>query len=411
MVEVRDWSVSSLSAVSNKPQYGVIASGKDIPDGPLLIRQTDIKSGTIDWSTAPRCELSGEKIAKYMLKRGDILVSRLGSIGNVATVKENRSDAVFAGYLIRFRIKTTLANPFFVGYLLQSPSWKNHVRNVHSGAVQPTLNAKQMGEFRFALPPLAEQRAIAATLGALDDKIESNKKAHSLIEEICWVKFSSLLSAKQTATGTVGSLGKIVGGGTPLKSNASFYQKGGIPWVTPKDLSIQNQKFISKGALDISESGYRASSAKIMPAGSVLFSSRAPIGYMAIAVNDISTNQGFKSVVPNSEMGTPFTYLSLRNALPTIQAHAGGSTFKEISAKGMKNIPIPLLDPHQIQMFNSWCEDMFDRQMSMQNENLTLAALRDTLLPELMSGRIRVPEAWEVVQEATDTELPGVENG
>lgn len=285
-----------------------------------------------------------------------------------------------------------------------------NLNNWRQGSGQPLLNQNILKNITFDAPKYDSRRAIAATLGALDDKIESNNKTQELVEEICWLQFLSLLDSAETTVGTVEQLGKVVGGGTPRKSNTSFYQNDGISWVTPKDLSIQKQKFISKGAIDISEAGYKASGAKLMPAGTVLFSSRAPIGYMGIALNAISTNQGFKSVVPNPQIGTPFTYFSLRRVLPTIEAHAGGSTFKEISGTGMKNIEILMPPTKSIMLFNSWCQGMFDKQISMQEENKVLAKLRDTLLPELMAGRIRVPEAREVIQETTDIQLPEGEN-
>ena len=122
--------------------------------------------------------------------------------------------------------------------------------------------------------------------------------------------------------GTIADLGTVVGGGTPSKAKPEYYTDDGIAWITPKDLSIDKSKFIAHGENDISELGYRNSSATMMPAGTVLFSSRAPIGYIAIASNEVTTNQGFKSVVPHPEIGTPFVYYFLIHNLPLIESKA-----------------------------------------------------------------------------------------
>ena len=155
---------------------------------------------------------------------------------------------------------------------------------------------------------------------------------------------------------------------------------------------MDKSKFVSRGADDITELGLRNSSASIMPAGTVLFSSRAPIGYIAIADGDVTTNQGFKSVVPNSNIGTAFVYYFLKNALPTIENMASGSTFKEISGSAMRTVPAIIPDDESLQEFADFCEPLFQQQRALETENRSLATLRDSLLPKLMSGELDVSE-------------------
>ena len=127
-----------------------------------------------------------------------------------------------------------------------------------------------------------------------------------------------------------------------------------------------------------------------MPAGTVLFSSRAPIGYIAIAANEVTTNQGFKSVVPHNNIGTAFMYYLLKLLLPTIEGMASGSTFKEISGAGMKNVPVVIPDDKTIENFNAFCCPIFQQQKILEAENSCLSNIRDTLLPQLMSGELDV---------------------
>ncbi|MBR0419012.1 MAG: restriction endonuclease subunit S [Erysipelotrichaceae bacterium] len=190
--------------------------------------------------------------------------------------------------------------------------------------------------------------------------------------------------------GTVSDLGTVVGGSTPSKAKAEYYTDNGIAWITPKDLSVNKSKFISHGADDITELGLCNSSATIMPPGTVLFSSRAPIGYIAIADGEVTTNQGFKSVVPFGHVGTAFVYFFLKNALPTIENMASGSTFKEISGSAMRTVPAVIPDNNILREFSEFCEPLFQQQRSLEAENRSLAALRDCLLPRLMSGDLDV---------------------
>src|SRR5699024_2005049 len=135
--------------------------------------------------------------------------------------------------------------------------------------------------------------------------------------------------------GTISDLGTVVGGSTPSKSKPEYYTENGIAWITPKDLSVNKAKFISHGENDITELGLKNSSASIMPEGTVLFSSRAPIRYIAIAAGKVTTNQGFKAVIPKPEIGTAFVYYFLKHNLSIIEGMASGSTFKEVSGSTM----------------------------------------------------------------------------
>lgn len=192
--------------------------------------------------------------------------------------------------------------------------------------------------------------------------------------------------------GTISDLGAVVGGSTPSKTKPEYYTDSGIGWITPKDLSINKSKFISHGENDITELGLKNSSATIMPEGTVLFSSRAPIGYIAIAGGEVTTNQGFKSIVPKPEIGTPFVYFFLKHNLPTIEGMASGSTFKEVSGSTMKNIPAVIADAETLARFNDFCTPIFAQQRILEEQNKALAALRDKLLPKLMSGEIDVSD-------------------
>lgn len=149
---------------------------------------------------------------------------------------------------------------------------------------------------------------------------------------------------------TLGDVAEIVGGGTPKTDRADYFG-GEIPWITPADLSGYTEKFISRGARNITQTGLENSGARLMPAGAVLFSSRAPIGYVAIAANPVSTNQGFKSFILRDALTPDYVYYYLQHAKKLAVELASGTTFLEISGKKAAQIPIPvppLDEQHQI---------------------------------------------------------------
>lgn len=238
----------------------------------------------------------------------------------------------------------------------------HHFKQISQGTATKFLTAKILNGFELPIPTIEKQNKIASLLGNLDKKIESNEIINKNLEQQAQAYFNELFVVNAVPTWsecTLSDIGTIVAGGTPSKSKPEFYAKQEIAWITPKDLAVDKSKFISRGANDISELGFSKSSATKMPAGTVLFSSRAPIGYIAIAQNEVTTNQGFKSVVPNENIGTAYVYFLLKNLLPTIEGMASGSTFKEISGTGMKSVPTIMPDMSTIQRFNIFCEPIF----------------------------------------------------
>jgi type I restriction enzyme S subunit len=297
----------------------------------------------------------------------------------------------------------------FLFYCLSNDAFFDYVMAGSKGTKMPRGDKGAIMKYPVPLPPLPEQKAIAATLSALDDMIELNNQINKTLEEMAQALFKSWfvdfepfkegefeeselgLIPKGWRVGTLSSIGDIIGGGTPSKSKPEYYADSGIPWITPKDLSMNKNKYISRGQFDISELGLRESSAKLMPKGTVLFSSRAPIGYIAIAKNAVTTNQGFKSIVPFNNISSEYVYLLLKNNIGEIESRASGSTFKEISGGEMKKVPIILPPMDVINQFNEIATTLGKVQALLEDENNILSSIRDTLLPKLMSGEIRVP--------------------
>lgn len=328
------------------------------------------------------------------IQRGDIVITTRGTVGNVAYYNQQipyDNIRINSGMLI-VRCHEQIKSEFLY-YVLRGVEFQRQIKQIQTGTAQPQLPKSHFIKMKIIVPTIDVQEKIAKILRTIDEKIESNKCINENLERQAQAYFEELFVVNADPNWpecTLSDIGSIVAGGTPSKSKSEYYADQGIAWITPKDLSVDKSKFISHGENDISELGFSKSSTQKMPAGTVLFSSRAPIGYIAIAKNELTTNQGFKSVIPNENIGTSYVYFLLKNLLPTIEGMASGSTFKEISGAGMKSVPTVMPDVNIIQLFNNFCEPIFKEQEVLEAENRRLSTLRDSLLPKLMSGEIDI---------------------
>lgn len=304
-------------------------------------------------------------------------------------------------------INEEVADYEFVYYTLKNDY--TTLASLANGGAQQNLNAQIIKDYVLQMPSLADQHRIAAILSSLDWKIELNNKINADLEEMAqaifknwFVDFEPFKDGKFVDSelgmipegwkvGRLDEIADVVGGSTPSKAKPEYYTQKGIAWLTPKDLSNHPAVYTSRGEIDITEEGYNSTSTKLMPKGTILFTSRAPIGYISIAQNDICTNQGFKSLVPK-KAGTCFLYCFLKYVTPEIENKSTGSTFKEASGSLMKSLQEIMPEQKVFEDFETIVSPLFARIESLEKENSRLSLLRDTLLPRLMSGELEVPE-------------------
>ena len=332
-------------------------------------------------------------------RNGDTIMARITPClenGKTAFVDILGEDEVAFGSteFIVMRAKEGISDPQFIYYLATSPSFRNiAIKSMVGSSGRQRVQQSVLNDLIMKVPSLEDQKKISSVFCVLDQKIALNNEINDNLEQQAQAYFQELFADNADPAwtlGTISNLGAVVGGSTPSKAKPEYYTEDGISWITPKDLSINKAKFISHGENDITELGLKNSSASIMPEGTVLFSSRAPIGYIAIASGEVTTNQGFKSVVPKPEIGTAYVYYFLKHNLPVIEGMASGSTFKEVSGSTMKNVPAVIPDTETLACFNGFCAPIFAQQRILEEQNQSLAVLRDSLLPKLMSGEIDV---------------------
>lgn len=362
----------------------------------IKIGDTDI-GGKYITSTREKIKPAG-LVKTRLVKKGSLLLTNSMSYGRPYILEVD--GCIHDGWLSLTPLSSNLSKEFFY-YLLSSTFVKTEFDKSVSGAVVKNLNSDKVRDTLIPLPPLKAQQRIVEKLEEILpqlDRLQADEnKLHAMQTAFPSRMKASLLQAaiegKLTtqdpkADGTASDLlkqiqtekqrlidakeikrerplpaivdeekpfdipdnwewvrlsqiGEIISGGTPKTTNLKYWQNGDIPWITPADMKNVS-KYISKGARNITKAGLTSSSARLMPKGSVLFSSRAPIGYVAIAENEISTNQGFKSIVPFNFNLSEYLYFALMALANDIAKLGTGTTFKEVSGATVSNILIPL---------------------------------------------------------------------
>lgn len=203
---------------------------------------------------------------------------------------------------------------------------------------------------------------------------------------------------------TIADIGTVVGGATPSTKDAANYENGTIAWITPKDLSTFRGRYIENGERNITESGFKSCSTQLLPPKTVLFSSRAPIGYVAIAKNEVCTNQGFKSVIPYAETDPLFLYYLLKYNKDAIEKMGSGTTFKEVSGNIMRNIavkvPVKKEDQRRIaELLGSFDDKIEENEKINDNLYQQLDTIYRASYPYLPSDEL--PAGWNCVPLGT----------
>lgn len=304
---------------------------------------------------------------------------------------------------------------------------------ISSGSALPYLTVKDLSRISVEVPSTKDQEAIASVLAALDDKIELNRRMNETLEATAraifkdwfvdfgptrakmegrepylaadiWPLFPDRLDDDGKPEGwensTIGQEVDVVGGSTPSTKEAAFWG-GDIAWATPKDLSSLSTPVLLGTERQITEAGLAQISSGLLPVGTVLLSSRAPIGYLAIAQIPVAVNQGFIAMVCKKQLSNVFVWLWTQANMETVHQNANGSTFQEISKANFRPIGVTVATAEILRAFDEVATPLFGRIVANEKESCTLAATRDLLLPKLMSGEVRVKDAEKLVGEAT----------
>lgn len=354
----KHWKKKKIKELCDFQNGYAFNSNDYVNDGFPIIRMSNISvNGELNLNTNntkffPKENI--DKVKQYFLKENDVIIAmtdmskEMGIIGKTAII--DKSDIYLLNQRVgKFIIKDNkVLNYKYLHAYTNSPLFINYARQQCSGGVQLNLSTKAIMEHQLLLPTLEEQQEIVNVLDVASEIIRLRtaciESAQSLIPALFQEMFGDPINNNKNWTIVkIDTVTNVISGGTP-STKISEYWDGDIVWLTPKDLSGYNSVYISKGERNITDLGHKKSSAQIMPKGSVLFTSRAPIGYVAIAETDLCTNQGFKSFVPSKDIKSEYLYQLLKIMKPKIINMASGTVFKEISGSKIKELKIPLPD-------------------------------------------------------------------
>jgi len=301
------------------------------------------------------------------------------------------------------------------------------INSMDSGSAIPSTSREAFYSLPVYVPPIKEQQAIAHILGTLDDKIELNRRMNRTLEEMARAIFKSWFvdfdpvrakAAGQQPPGLaphiadlfpdefedsgeipkgwgfepIGDIVKAVGGGTPSTKNPAYWDEGIHCFATPKDLSVLSSPILLDTARRVTDAGLARISSGLLPVGTVLLSSRAPVGYLAIAQIPVCVNQGFIAMICDGKVSNYYVLNWAQAKMPEIKMRASGTTFAEISKRNFRPIPALVPPAEVIAAFDAVVEPLYTKIRVNLEESRTLAELRDTLLPKLISGELRVSD-------------------
>ena len=357
----RDLKVDYLLGVSISKQF--------IPSIANIVG-TDLSSYKIvhtgQFAYGPVTSRNGEKISIALLRDKDCIISSSYTVFEV--VNKNALD------------------PEYLMLWFSRPEFDRYARYMSHGSVREIFDWDELCKVELPVPSIDKQRSIVKAYQTITERIELKRRINDNLEaQLSGVYHRFFDAPGNSVPGLISDLGEVVGGATPSTDNPEYFCDDGIAWISPKDLTGTGLKFIYRGELCITESAYNSCSTKLMPAGTVLFTSRAPVGTIAIAMNDICTNQGFKSVIPKKEIGTAFVYYFLKENKQLIESHASGTTFMEVSATVLKSIPAIVPKPEVASRFAAICMPLFEEQRQNELEIGRLQELRQTLISSISS--------------------------
>ena len=333
----------------------------------------------------------GTDFTKYkVVKKGQFTyipdTSRRGDKIAIALLEDYEEGLVSNVYTVFEVINTEKLLPEYLMLWFSRPEFDRYARFKSHGSVREVMDWEEMCKVELPVPDIEKQRKIVKAYKTITDRIALKQKINDNLEaQVSAIYHSMFEEQNEWSKGSVSDFGEIVGGATPSKDINEYFCSDGIVWLTPKDLTSTGNKFIYKGETDITEAAYHSCSTKLLPKGSVLLSSRAPVGCVAIAMTDLCTNQGFKSIIPKSEFGTAFVYYFLKENRQLLESHSSGTTFMEISGNVLKAIPVSIPPEELTKKFSSICEPIFAYQEQIEAEIFQLLELQRTMVSQISS--------------------------
>ena len=384
----------------------------------IAIKITDIHPPTIELRNATNVCVK-PKDARTQIHKGDFVMAMTGATIGKVGLMESEVDNVFINQRVCKFIPKEGFDKSYLYYVLLQPKFRKFIfANIDSSSAQPNIGHPTIYRFEHCFPNVETQRNIASVLSSLDSKISLNRAINRNLEALAkqfydywFVQFDfpdengkpykssggkmvwNEVLKREVPEGwevkSIGDVAEVYNGATPSTEDEQNYG-GDIVWITPKDLSNQQEKFVYQGERNISQKGYDSCSTHLLPLNTILMSSRAPIGLLAIAKSKLCTNQGFKSFVPKNKSMSTYLYYYLQMHKKQVEQLGTGTTFKEVSRDDIMGFNIIVPENKILEKWEEILLPINNKQLELQKETLSLIRQRDELLPLLMNGQVEV---------------------
>ena len=418
-----EWHEISLGNVCSKIGSGATPrGGKEAYRGgaTALIRSQNIYNDRFVRSgLAFIDDTQADDLRNVVVEEGDVLLNITGdSVARCCQVAADVLPARVNQHVAIIRPEPDVLDAKFLRYSLVSPAMQAHLLGLASaGATRNALTKAMIESLSISAPPIEEQRAIAHILGTLDDKIELNRRMNQTLEDMARALFKSWfvdfdgvapedmqqselgLIPKGWRVSTIGQEVAVLGGSTPSTKDAEFWNDGIHHWATPKDLSSLAFPVLLDTERKITDAGLAKITSGLLPAGTLLLSSRAPIGYLAIAEVPTAINQGFIAMKCDSVLSNIFMLHWCRENMDAIIGNANGSTFLEISKSNFRPLRIIVPATEVLRSFEQQAEPLHESIVANERESQALTQLRGSLLPNLISGELSITDFESLVIE------------
>lgn len=389
-----DWNFIPSLEFCSKITDGTHDSPKQQKEGKYLVTSKHIKGRNIDFETA---YLISQKDfdninLRSKVEQWDVIISMIGEYCGFTYIERNENIDYAVKNVGLFKTGSEY-KALWLYYYLNSKIGRFILEINKSGTSQPYLTLGFLRELPILCPSsIDEGEQIIKILTSLDDKIDLLHRQNKTLEQLAEALFRQWFVEEAEKSWEVGTLDDIISvkGGTTPNTVKSEYWNGNINWTSPRDLSNASSIFLFSTERKITEKGLAQIGSGLLPIGTVLLSSRAPIGYLAITEIPVAINQGYIAIVCDKIVSNYFIYLWCKANMETIENAGNGSVFQEISKTSFKGLEVIVPSKVKLNHFNKEIEPIFQKIKSNQNQIRTLTQTRDTLLPKLMSGEVRV---------------------
>ncbi|MHA1347946.1 MAG: restriction endonuclease subunit S [Candidatus Heimdallarchaeaceae archaeon] len=364
-------------------------------------------------------ELIDEKLEKYLLKDKDILIAMTGqgSVGRAGQIRINDNEKFLMNQRVgKFITEEEILLNEFLYLVISSDFYEKVLFDLASGSGQPNLSPNIILDVEIPFPNIEMQQVIAESLYTLQERIEINQKINLSLESLARVLFHSWFVAfdpfqeEEFVESELGPIPKgwkinkftqsyLVGGGGTPKTAIEEYWDGEILWASGRDISQNNNIFLIQTERNITKLGLEKSSAKLYPKNTTIITARGTVGQTAILAKEIAISQTCYALSPIKKKFHFYMYLLVQNMIDTLKKRSYGAIFDTITTRIFDEFLIIVPEESALLVFNEIIEPIFSQILDNQKQNECLIQIRDLLLPQLLSGKLRINDPEQLLEE------------